>query len=292
MKQNSELKIVFFGTGPLAESALTTFLDSGLPIQYVVTKPDSKVGRKQILTSPHIKNIAESFGIPVLQPASLKINTPAELTAEEFDVFIVASYGNIIPEAILDIPAFGTLNIHPSLLPLYRGPTPIETALYNQDKVLGVSIMFLDNEIDHGPILKQEIYYSFEEMKDATTTDFERLAGVYGASLLLDGLLNDYVTGAISVVEQDHSKATFTKKFNKETGLVRLQDDIEHIHAVYRACTPWPGCYFIHRHEEKDIRVKISEMKYSEGIPVITKVIPESKKEMSYESFKNGFIKK
>lgn len=291
MKKINELKIVFFGTGPLAESALTTLIESGVPIAYVITKRDKPVGRKQEIESPHIKHIAESFGIPVLQPTSIKKEIPVELLVEDFDLFIVASYGNIIPDAVLDIPVFGTLNIHPSLLPLYRGPTPIESALKNGDSALGISIMFLDDKVDHGPILAQKVLYVFDEMKEAISEDFERLSGVYGASMLVDGLLEDFTSGAISIVEQDHERATFTKKFTKEDGLVSLSDSPEHIMNVYRACTPWPGCYFVHTHRDAQIRVKINEMKYIDQVPTITIVTPEGKKHMSWESFKNGYMK-
>ncbi|MEN9852590.1 MAG: methionyl-tRNA formyltransferase [Candidatus Parcubacteria bacterium] len=291
MKKINELKIVFFGTGPLAESALTTLIESGISISYLITKPDRPVGRKQEIESPHIKHIAESFGIPTLQPESIKKEIPAELLVEEFDLFIVASYGNLIPDAVLDIPIFGTLNIHPSLLPLYRGPTPIETALKNGDKTFGISIMFLDDKVDHGPILAQKVLYAFDEIQEGVSEDFERLAGVYGASMLVDGLLEDFVGGAISVAPQDHALATFTKKFTKEDGLVSLSDSPEHMMNVYRACTPWPGCYFIHTHHDTQIRVKINEMKYIEQVPTITIVTPEGKKQMSWKSFQNGYMK-
>jgi methionyl-tRNA formyltransferase len=289
MKKISDLKIVFFGTGPLAESALTTLVQGGIPISLLVTKADSLVGRKQLLTSPHIVSIASSLGIAVIQPKSLRRDVPIELLEGDFDLAIVASYGNILPEAILDIPLYGTLNIHPSLLPLYRGPTPIESALRNGDPTLGISIMFLDMEVDHGPILAQKVYYDFDEVESGVSTDFEYMAGAYGAAMLVDGLLQDFVSGAVSVTEQDHSRATFTRKFTKEDGQITLDEDIHHIWNVYRACTPWPGCYFMHTHNDRELRIKISEMQYVEGAPAITKVVPEGKNEMSWESFQNGY---
>jgi methionyl-tRNA formyltransferase len=291
MKKISDLTIVFFGTGPLAESALTTLVEGGIPISLLVTKADSPVGRKQVLTSPHIVSIAASLGIPVIQPKSLRRDIPLELLEGTIDLAIVASYGNILPEPVLDIPLYGTLNIHPSLLPLYRGPTPIESALLRGDGALGISIMFLDMEVDHGPLLAQKVYYDFAEVESGVSTDFEYMAGAYGAAMLVDGLLEDFISGAVSVTEQDHSRATFTRKFIKEDGLVNLNDDMTHIWNVYRACTPWPGCYFIHIHNGKELRIKISEMQYTGGTPTITKVIPEGKNEMSYQSFQNGYTR-
>jgi methionyl-tRNA formyltransferase len=151
--------------------------------------------------------------------------------------------------------------------------------------------MFLDDQIDHGPILLQNSYPDFAELPDATSEIFEKLAGVRGGVMLLSEVLLPFTRGTLTAEEQDHTKATFTKKFTKETGLVSLDDDIKKIHSVFRACSPWPGCYFIHNHKGKELRVKITEMATEEGNTLIKKVVPEGKSEMDFESFKNGYIK-
>lgn len=291
MKELNQLSVVLYGTGPLAESLLVTLIEGGLTPKLVVTKPDSKVGRLQTLQSPNIKHLADLYHIPVIQPLTLKGEIPKELSENEFDVGIVASYGMILPDCILDLPNLGTLNVHPSLLPHYRGPTPIESAILAGESHLSVSIMFLDEQVDHGPILIQRSYPDFTELPDGTSEVFEKLAGVRGGVLLLSEVLLPFTRGSLVAEEQEHTKATFTKKFNKTDGLVSLDDDIRKIHRIWRACSPWPGCYFIHNHKGKDLRVKITQMEYQDGNISIKKLIPEGKSEMDYESFKNGYIK-
>jgi methionyl-tRNA formyltransferase len=291
MKEINQLKVVLYGTGPLAESLLVTLVEGGLTPKLLVTKPDSKVGRSQKLQSPTIKHLADVYHIPVIQPVTLKGKVSEELQNNDFDIGIVASYGMILPDNVLAIPDLGTLNVHPSLLPLYRGPTPIESALIAGEDNLGISIMFLDDQIDHGPILLQNSYPDFSEITDGTSEVFEKLAGVRGGVMLLSEVLSPFYHGALVAKEQDHSRATFTKKLSKENGLVSLTDSTDKIYNVWRACTPWPGCYFMHSHNGKDLRIKITEMQKSEDLISITKVVPEGKKEMDFESFKNGYLK-
>jgi methionyl-tRNA formyltransferase len=295
MKELKNVKLGFLGTGPLAEEALLTLVESGITPKIVITKPDSKVGRKQTLLPPNIVHIAKLYNIEVLQPASLKTLSDdfvEKLESLDLDIFLVASYGNIVPDSILEIPAFGTLNIHPSLLPKYRGPTPIESALLDGEQTLGISIMFLDDKVDHGPILAQESLNIFSDHPDETVEFFEKYSGSYGVKLLVDKVLLPFLEGHITAEEQDHSLATFTKKLTKEDGKVDLNyDSLEKILTVYRACTPWPGCYFVHSHNGKDMRVKISKMSIVGNTIQIDTVIPEGKNEMTFQSFKNGYIK-
>ena len=291
MKSIKELKVVVLGTGPLAENLLITLCEGGLVPKMLITKPDSKSGRGHVLSEPTIKVLARTLNIKCLQPENLS-KIPEEVLVEDFDLFIVASYGKIIPDNFLEIPAFGTINIHPSLLPKYRGPTPIETSLLNGDEELGISIMFLDSEIDHGPILLQRSFDDLRELPTGTTELFERLAGVYGGSLLLTEVLIPFTQGSLVALEQNHSKATFTRKFKKSDGQISLDDDIYRILKVFRACSPWPGCYFIHNTKNGEIRVKITDMQIDKtGLPYISKVIPQGKKEMDFESFRNGYLK-
>ena len=139
-----KIRYAFFGTGPLAESVLASLAREGYMPSLLVTKPDAPQGRHMTVTPPHIKTWATMNDIPVFQPESLKdLPSDSPLHAEPFDVFIVASYGKIIPEAILNLPKKGVLNVHPSLLPQYRGPSPIESALLDGVMTTGVSIMKL-----------------------------------------------------------------------------------------------------------------------------------------------------
>lgn len=288
-----EIKYAFFGTGALAESVLATLVRAGYIPSLLVTKTDSPSGRHMEIKSPHIKTWADLKNIKTFQPDSLKnLNLESPLHAEKFDVFIVASYGKIIPDEILQLPAHGVLNVHPSLLPLYRGPSPIESVLLDGKMTTGVSIIKLDNEVDHGPIIVQSAFMIHPEETSGT---LEVNCGQLGGELLVQ-TLQSFVEGNLIPKEQDHSKATFCKKIDKSLGEISLNDSIEIVRRKYRALTPWPGIHFFYKHKGKELRVKITQVdlltQLSENDDlqkIIKKVIPEGKKEMDFESFLRGY---
>ncbi len=289
----SSLRYAFFGTGALAESVLAALVKAGYAPALLVTKPDSLSGRHMQLTAPHIKVWAEMKGIPVFQPESLK-NLPEDSPLHQtFDCFIVASYGKIIPKDILDIPTHGVLNVHPSLLPLYRGPSPIESFLLSGELTTGVTIMKLDELMDHGPLLAQ---VPFTVHAHTTSGTLEVESGQRGGELLVS-VLPHYLEGTLLPKEQNHARATVCKKITKDMGQVALTDDIDVVRRKYRALTPWPGLYFFMKHHDRDIRVKINaiemvEEKESRMLQdYIIAVTPEGKKEMDFESFKRGYLK-
>lgn len=292
MKKN--ISFAFFGTGALAESVLASLVRNGYTPSLIITKPDSLQGRHLQLTPPHIKVWAEMKGIPVSQPQKLDNTFYQELRIKNFDLFIVGSYGKIIPDNIVNMPKYGTLNIHPSLLPKYRGPSPIESALLNGETMLGVSIMKLDAEMDHGPILVQT---AFPIDAEATSGTLEVTCGQFGGDLLVQ-VLEPYINGTLIPKEQDHSKATFCKKMTKEIGEIKITDEAKDVRIAFRALSPWPGLYFFIEHKGKQIRVKITDVDMFIPVAngdttkdVVTSVIPEGKKEMSWESFENGYLK-
>ena len=299
--KNKKLKIIFWGTGPLAESALYALYQNGYAPEYVVTKPDAAIGRKQIMTPPMIKKWCEIKGIKVLQPESLKNLNNVGVENENnlhpllqnYDLAIVASYGKIIPENILNIPTYGFLNVHPSDLPRYRGPSPIESALLAGERALIVSIMKLDAGMDSGPILiKQSLDMSMLD----TAQSLELKAGQIGGELLSQ-IIPHYVDGTLIPKEQNHAEATICKFIEKSQGEIKLTDNIEEIKNKWRAFYPWPGIFFFIKHkihdEEKDLRIKISEFNLlEENIETcIIKVIPEGKSEMTFEDFKRGYLR-
>lgn len=145
-------KIIFFGTSDFAVPALETLIKEGYEIVAVITNPDEPAGRKKVLTPPPVKIAAQNLGLNILQFPSLKIEN-LKLKIPDADVGVVAAYGKIIPAEIINLPRLGILNIHPSLLPKYRGPTPIQTTILNGEKETGVTIIKIDEEVDHGPIL-------------------------------------------------------------------------------------------------------------------------------------------
>jgi methionyl-tRNA formyltransferase len=149
--------VVFFGTDTFSATALQSLIETDYTIGAVITKPDSKSGRGQQLTAPLVKQIAEKYGIPVFQPTKL-IDVADDIKKLGDVIGVLSSYGRIVPQAIIDLFNPGIINIHPSLLPLYRGPSPIETAIINGDTETGVSIMKLTAEMDAGPVYAQETY--------------------------------------------------------------------------------------------------------------------------------------
>lgn len=290
----NNLRYAFFGTGPLAESVLAALVRAGYTPTLLVTKPDSLQGRHMQLTAPHIKTWCEMKNIKVFQPESLRtIDSTSPLHAEEFDLFIVASYGKIIPDEILNLPKHGVLNVHPSLLPLYRGPSPIESVLLDGALTTGVSIMKLDSEMDHGPILVQSAFII--EAKTTSGT-MEVSCGQLGGELLAQ-VLPHYLDGSLVPKEQDHSKATICKKITKDLGEITLTTRADEVQRKFRALTPWPGIYFFIKHKDKEIRVKVNAVDLllsgTETLvagDVIQKVTPEGKHEISWEDFQRGYL--
>lgn len=288
-----KIEYAFFGTGPLAESVVAALMRAGYVPSLIVTKPDSLQGRHMQLTAPYIKTWAEMKGIEVFQPESLKdLPQDSPLHVKKFDVFIVASYGKIIPEVILNLPTHGVLNVHPSLLPQYRGPSPIESCLLDGVLTTGVTIMKLDKEMDHGPLLAQS---AFTISPFANAGTLEVSAGQLGGELLVS-VLPHYLEGSLIPKEQNHEEATVCKKITKELGLIHLDDDIDIVRRKARALTPWPGLYFFIQHGGRDIRVKINEVELvnekesRHARDYIISVTPEGKKEMDWESFGRGYM--
>lgn len=291
---NKDFSFVFFGTGPLAESVLAALVRNGDTPSIVVTKPDKPQGRHMQLTAPHIKTWCEMKGIKVLQPLKLDAEFCQELQANNYELFIVASYGKIIPDDVLNIPKHGVLNVHPSLLPLYRGPSPIESALLDGLITTGISIMKLDSGMDHGPILTQN---AFTINPNSTAQTLEVECGQLGGELLVQAIPH-YLNGSLIPKEQDHDKATICKKITKDLGEITLSTRADEVQRKFRALTPWPGLYFFINHKERETRIKVTAveltLKGTETLvasDVILKVIPEGKHEISWEDFVRGYIK-
>ena len=249
-----------------------------------------------IMTPPPMKVFAQAHNFKVDQPLSLSSHN---LSLFPYNLLIVASYGKIIPKSILDIPKFGTLNVHPSLLPKFRGPSPIQSFILSGEEKTGVTIMLMDEQVDHGQILlqkefetrstKHEIPNKFQiqnsENFKLNANQLEEKLAELGGQMLVD-VIPKWISGEIKAVEQDHSQATFTKKINKENGLVDLEKDSpENIYRKFLAFHSWPGIYYFTKRDEKDIRVIITDMELENGQLKINKVKPEGKNEIDYENF-------
>jgi methionyl-tRNA formyltransferase len=291
------MNFVFFGTPRFAAIILKKLINAGLKPAALVCNPDEPVGRKKILTAPPTKIIAQANNVPVFQPKKLS-EIKNELKNINADVFVVAAYNKIISEEIINIPKFKTVGVHPSLLPKYRGASPIQTAILNGDKETGVDIFLIDKEIDHGPILASKKCEISE--KDDTETMTEKLANL-GTELLIKNL-PEYLSEKSKGEEQDHSKATFTKKFSTEDGKVDLaalsgasfapsEREKELAISIFnkiRALNPDPGVFTFINTKSGEKRVKLLEAELKDEKLELLKVQPEGKKPMSYKDFENG----
>lgn len=212
---NTSKTILFFGTDNFSAPALTALIDAGYSIAAVVTKPDSRSGRGQHLQSPIVKQIAEAHGIPVWQPASLH-DIAADIAALGDVAGVLSSYGMIIPADIIALFSPGIINIHPSLLPLLRGPSPIETAILSGDHVSGISIMKLTQRMDAGPLyVQQEIGLTGTE----TSAELYESMAAQGAALLIASL-DAILDGHAEASAQDESLASYTRLLKKEDSLI------------------------------------------------------------------------
>ncbi|MBU6447728.1 methionyl-tRNA formyltransferase [Patescibacteria group bacterium] len=233
------MKIIFFGTSDFAAEILKPLIEK-FEVLAVVTQPDKAVGRQQVLAASEVSKIAESAGIRILKFSTLK-NTEAESEMAGFgaDIFVVAAYGKIVPGKILSIPRLGSINVHASLLPKYRGASPIQAAIKNGDTETGVTIMLMDELVDHGPLLAEE---AITIDKDDTTPVLSHKLAILGQNLLLRTIIS-YEQGLIGPIEQDHSAATLTSIIRKEDGKVDWCTDASAIYNLYRAFVSWPGIW-------------------------------------------------
>lgn len=236
----NDAKIVFFGTSHFAVPILNKLADSRFKPSLVVTQPDAIVGRKKILMPPPVKVAAKAASIEVVQPETLKTEGVKNLLMNyDPDLFILAAYGKIIPKTVLDIPKLGNLNIHPSLLPLFRGSSPIHAAILSGASETAVSIIQMDEEIDHGPIVAQEkIKLSGTETYD----ELQKILSEYSANLLLK-ILPEYLSERIKPLAQDHSKASFTKLIKSEDARIDWSKSADEIDRQIRAYHLWPKAH-------------------------------------------------
>ena len=235
------LRLIFMGTPSFAVPALGALLDVGHDIVGVFTQPDRRSGRGRRLSAPPVKGFAESRGLKVLQPASLRKNTDAIRHIADLapDAIIVAAYGLFLPEDVLAVPRLGCLNIHPSLLPRHRGSSPVATAILEGDEVAGVTIMFLDEGMDTGPVLaQQKATIAPEETCDELTV---RLFDI-GASLLTT-TLDSWNECAVAPIPQDDADATITRRLQRADGEIKWNQSAIEITRRVRAFTPWPGTF-------------------------------------------------
>lgn len=235
------MKIVFMGTPDFAVNGLEALLNAGHEITGVFTQPDKPQGRKMALTPPPVKVFAENNGLKVFQPTTVRTDEAFQLLKSlEPDLIAVVAYGKIIPENILNLPKYGCVNVHASLLPRHRGASPIQTSILVGDKVTGVTTQQMDVGIDTGDILMAE------ECDILPTDNFETLhdkLAVMGAKLLVD-TVEGLEKGAVVPQKQPEDGVTHCSIITKEMGLVDFNKTACEIDCLIRAFTPWPSAYF------------------------------------------------
>lgn len=307
-----KLKIAFFGAPSFAARVLQKIIDdTSLPatLTCVVTQPDRPAGRKQILTPTPVKLLAKKCGIPVFDDFQIK----------EVDLALLYAYGRILPMEILKIPKWGFWNIHPSLLPRYRGTSPVAYSLLMGDKKTGVSLMEMDERMDHGPIINQQEY---EIANEDTREDLENRLSDIGYKLFKQSI-QLLIDNKLQKEEQNYNERTFTRLLTKQDGFIPFaivqkiisgesltKDDCPSIISDYfskygvsptfdfrlstfnlfRALSPWPGLWTLLRQGSAgQARLKITGMELKNDIPTITKVQLEGKKEVDWSTFKSAY---
>ena len=283
-------KVVFAGTPDFACPALESLLkDDRFDVLAVVSQPDRPVGRKQVITPTPVKALAQEYGVDVLQPEKIQ-DIESELKDLSPDFFVVMAYGQIFPVSVLEI-ARWNINLHLSLLPKYRGASPVQSSLLCGDKETGLTVMNIEEKMDAGGMYKKHVLQIEEE--DNTATLFQKI-GELGRKIPND--LEDVAKGLVAEV-QDESQATFCKKIQKADGeIFWTEERSSDIFNRMRAFTPWPGVFFMY--EGKRVKVLSGEVSDSRGFETQQgyflphEVLPEGKKRMHFRDWERNFLNK
>lgn len=260
-------KIVFMGTPDFALPTLQMLINTHEVIG-VVTQPDRPVGRKGEFTPPPVKVLAQAHAIPVLQPQKLRHpDATTQLGAWQADLFIVAAFGQLLPQNVLDMPKYGCLNVHGSLLPRWRGAAPIQAAIQHGDTETGVTIMQMDAGLDTGAMLTKRV---IPIRADETAQTLHDTMAQVGAELL-HGTLADYLAGKLTPQPQDNALATFAPQIQKSDGQIDWSKPANWIERTVRAFTPWPAAYSFWEGKQ----IKWHRARVGEGIAPQGQVIRE-----------------
>lgn len=299
------MKIVYMGTPDFAVGPLKALVEAGHEITAVISQPDKPKGRSSQLVPPPVKAYALTQNLPVFQPE--KIKTPdavAQLRAYEADLFVVAAFGQILSKEILEMPKYGCINIHASLLPKYRGAAPIQWSIIDGEKETGVTIMQMDVGLDTGDILTTKVVPIEDE--DTGESLFDKLCEA-GSQLLLE-TIPQIEAGTITPVPQDESKSTYAKMLSKELGNIDFSKSAKEIWYLVRGLNSWPSAYTYYNNktmkiwrakpvaENSDLPAGMLVRKDKESIYVqtgegmlqILEIQMEGKKRMSVKDFMLG----
>ncbi len=288
-KDTKHPKFVFFGTPLIAVKVLDKLENAGLLPELIVTGLDKPQGRSFVMTPPPVKVWAEEKSIPVWQPEYLNSSaSESPISDKEWDLFVVFAYGKILPTWLINTPKYKTINLHPSLLPKLRGPNPIRATILNNDRETGVTIILLDEKMDHGPILAQKKVLISEEDWPPYGPALDDILVNAGASLLAE-TIPAWCEGEIKPIPQNHDRATFCEKMNRSSGQLDLnplalpsgEKAFESL-TLIRACDGWPGTFFVH--EGRRVKVLDAEIDNNDAL-VIKTVTPAGAKTMPYSEY-------
>lgn len=302
-------RIVFMGTASFSLAVLQMLLENQYHVVGVVTQPDRYVGRKKVLTMPDVKVEALKYDIPVIQPVRIKEDYQAILDLQP-DLIITAAYGQIIPQALLDAPRLGCVNVHASLLPLYRGGAPVHQAIIDGQEKTGVTIMYMVKKMDAGDIISQKETPILQD--DTVGILYDRLSDL-GAKLLKE-TLPSLLDGTNQRIPQDESLVTYAPTLSREDEHIDWNLSAKQVYNKVRGTNPWPGSYTTyqgktvkiwagqvhqcenaikhHAHQDNGTIVKIFKdaigVKVNDGVYLITELQIEGKKRMSVKDYLNG----
>jgi methionyl-tRNA formyltransferase len=277
---NTMRKFAYFGTPYVARDTLALLIAHGYAPSVVVTAPAALRGRGLVMTPTETNELAKAHSIPVITPQKLDAEAQETIKGYGCEYAIVVAYGKILPQSMIDAFPLGILNIHYSLLPKYRGASPVEAAILNGDAVTGVSIQRMVYELDAGDVLAvRETPVSAAE----TTRELRARLIVLGAELLAE-VLPVFESDSATYTPQDHALATKCGKIKKEDGELDFKEPLQNWRK-YKAYAEWPGTYFFAERGGRRIRVKITAAHEDQGAFVIDRVVPEGKNEIDYATF-------
>lgn len=267
-----KIRVLFMGTPAFAEIILRTLIEKEYNIVAAFAQPDRPAGRKQELSVSPVKTLALSKSIPVEQPERLDEAAIEKIRSFKPDLIVVAAYGKILPKAILDIPGFGCINVHASILPRWRGASPVQNALMAGDQETGVTIMLMDEGMDTGPIVSQQALGIGSD--DTSDVLLGKLANL-GASLLSE-TLPLWIRKKIEPREQDETQSTVCQLIEREDGRVFWNESAETIFNRYRGLSPWPGIFsFWKRQNGEFVRVKFERIALQKTDPGVERKLGE-----------------
>jgi len=261
---NQKIKTIFMGTPELAASGLKALLqDDAFVIQAVISQADKGSGRNLNIKKTPVKTVAEEYKLLIYQPEKIKEITNQILELKP-DLIVVIAYGKILPKEILDIPIYGCINVHASLLPKYRGSACITAPILNGDKISGLTIMKMDENMDTGDIIKQ-----IEIKLDDNETSISLMDKIKKVSFdNLAPIIKDYINGYLKLIPQDNTKATYVKMTQKEDGHLNFNETAQTIERKIKAYLPWPGTYgFIAKDDLPNNKLLFKILK-SEQLPI------------------------